>query len=75
MSFKNWIPACAGMTIWVSSRLTTLAPLANRRAFLGGCPLRLDARQQRSCRFIAIILRDELAGEGFLQDGLAQGCG
>ena len=36
---------------------------------------RLDARQQCRSRFVVRVLRHQLAGEGFLQDGLAQGFG
>jgi len=55
------------------STLVKRLPFAAGLRGLGA--LGLDAAQQGGGGFIAGVLGDEVAGEGFFQDGLAQGFG
>ena len=46
-----------------------------RIARAGPAQQRPDPRQQRGGGFVGGVLRDEFSGEGFFQDGLAEGFG
>jgi len=55
-------------------------PAAGRGLFGGGCfracfAFAADAFEEDGGRFVAGVLRDELAGEGFGEDGLAEAGG